>query len=111
MTLIALLFATSAPAAPQAEKSLYERLGGVFAIASVVGHFSDALVENPMVGKNSKNPALRDWHTKNLGRLPGLEFMRTLWVCAATGGPFDYSATKPTTLTARWRGRSAVRAA
>jgi hemoglobin len=53
-----------------AEKSLYERLGGVFAIAAVVDHFSDAVVENPIVGKTSKNPALREWHTKNLGRLP-----------------------------------------
>ena len=95
MTLIALLVATSAPAAPEAEKSLYERLGGVFAIASVVDHFSDAVVENPIVGKGSKNPALSEWHTKNLGRLPGLKFMRTLWVCAATGGPFHYSPTKP----------------
>jgi hemoglobin len=94
-TLIAALVATSAPAAPEAEKSLYERLGGVFAIASVVDHFSDAVVQNPIVGKSSKNPALREWHTKNLGRLPGLKFMRTLWVCAATGGPFDYSPTKP----------------
>lgn len=78
-----------------AEKSLYERLGGVFAIAAVVDHFSDAVVENPIVGKTSKNPKLREWHTKNLGRLPGLKFMRTLWVCDATGGPFDFSATKP----------------
>src|SRR5688572_2957752 len=31
-------------AAPEAEKSLYERLGGVFAIAAVVDHFSDAVV-------------------------------------------------------------------
>jgi hemoglobin len=82
-------------AAPMADKSLYERLGGVFAIAAVVDHFSDALVENPMVGKSSKNPALRAWHTKNLGRLPGLKFMRTLWVCEVTGGPFKYSPTKP----------------
>ena len=29
------------------EKSLYERLGGVFAIAAVVDHFSDAVVKNP----------------------------------------------------------------
>jgi hypothetical protein len=27
------------------EKSLYERLGGVFAIAAVVDHFSDAVVK------------------------------------------------------------------
>ena len=80
--------------APAAEKSLYERLGGIFAIAGVVEHFSDAVVKNPMVGQNSKNPALREWHTKNLARLPGLKFMRTLWVAEVTGGPFKFSATK-----------------
>ena len=95
MTLTGLLVATSMQAAAQTEKSLYERLGGVFAIAAVVDHFSDAVVQNPIVGKTSKNPALREWHTKNLDRLPGLKFMRTLWVCEATGGPFKFSATKP----------------
>jgi hemoglobin len=77
------------------EKSLYERLGGVFAIAAVVDHFSDAIVKNPIVGQKSKNPQLRKWHTKNLGRLPGLKFMRTLWVCDVSGGPFKFTATKP----------------
>jgi len=77
------------------EKSLYERLGGVFAIAAVVDHFSDAVVKNPIVGQTSKNPQLREWHTKNLERLPGLKFMRTLWVCDASGGPFKFTATKP----------------
>ena len=77
------------------QKSLYERLGGAFAIAAVVNHFSDAVVKNPIVGRESKNPALREWHTKNLGRLPGLKFMRTLWVCNVAGGPFQYTATKP----------------
>ena len=77
------------------EKSLYERLGGVFAIAAVVDHFSDAVVKNPIVGQKSKNLQLREWHTKNLGRLPGLKFMRTLWVSNASGGPFQYTATKP----------------
>ena len=79
------------------EKSLYERLGGVFAISAVVDHFSDAVVKNPMVGQKSKNPQLKEWHTKNLGRLPGLKFMRTLWVCNISGGPFQYTATKPGT--------------
>ena len=79
------------------EKSLYERLGGVFAIAAVVDHFSDAVVKNPIVGQKSKNLQLREWHTKNLGRLPGLKFMRTLWVCNISGGPFQYTATKPGT--------------
>ena len=77
------------------ESSLYERLGGAFAIAAVVDHFSNALVHNPIVGQESENPALREWHTNNLGRLPGLKFMRTLWVCNVAGGPFQYTATKP----------------
>ncbi|MEO6044640.1 MAG: group 1 truncated hemoglobin [Tepidiformaceae bacterium] len=77
------------------ESSLYERVGGAFAIAAVINHFSDALVKNPIVGQGSQNPALREWHTNNLGRLPGLKFMRTLWVCNISGGPFEYAATKP----------------
>ena len=95
MALTAILFATSMQAAAQAEKSLYERLGGIFSIAQVVDHFSDALVNNPIVGKDSKNPALRNWHRNNLGRLPGLKFMRTLWVAEVSGGPFKFSPTKP----------------
>ncbi len=77
------------------EESLYDRLGGVFAIAAVVDHFSDAVVQNPIVGQESDNPALRDWHTNQLDRLPGLKFMRTLWVCNVAGGPFQYTATEP----------------
>jgi hemoglobin len=56
------------------ETSLYERLGGAFAIGAVVDHFSDAIVHNPTVGRNSENPARREWHTNSLGRLPGLKF-------------------------------------
>ena len=77
------------------ESSLYDRLGGVFAIAAVIDHFSDAVVKNPIVGQKSANPALREWHTNNLGRLPGLKFMRTLWVCNVAGGPFQFTATRP----------------
>ena len=77
------------------EPSLYERLGGVFAIAAVVDHFSDAVVKNPIVGQQSKNPELREWHTEHLDRLPGLKFMRTLWLCNVAGGPFQYTATEP----------------
>ncbi len=38
----------------------------------------------------SDNPALREWHTKELARLPGLKFMRTLWLCNVAGGPQGY---------------------
>mgnify|MGYP003439652775 FL=1 len=77
------------------ESSLYDRLGGAFAIAAVVDHFSEAIVQNPLVGQTSENLALREWHTNNLGRLPGLKFMRTLWVCDIAGGPQQYAATQP----------------
>src|SRR5215510_7060582 len=99
VALVGAMLGTSAAYAqakqPAPEKTLYERLGGVFAIAAVVDHFSDAIVKNPIVGQNSKNPQMREWHTKNLARLPGLKFMRTLWVCNVAGGPFQFTATKP----------------
>ena len=59
------------------KQTLYERLGGIFSIAAVVDHFSDSIVKNPIVGQNSQNPALKEWHRNNLARLPGLKFMRT----------------------------------
>jgi len=70
---------------------LYERLGGICAIAAVVDHFSDALIKNETV--LHANPELVEWHTdKYPGRLQGLKFLRTLWVAAVSGGPFQYTA-------------------
>ena len=77
------------------EPSLYERLGGVFAIAAVVDRFSDAIIENAAVGKLSQNPQLRKWSNDQPERLPGLKWMRTLWVCEVSGGPYTYVGTKP----------------
>ena len=77
------------------DQSLYERLGGVFAIAAVIDHFSDAVVKNAVAGQGSDNPALRAWHTEQLARLPGLKWLRTLWVCNVSGGPYEYLGTKP----------------
>lgn len=78
-----------------AVETLYERLGGVFAIAAVIDHFSDAIVRNAIVGQKSDNRELREWHTEQLDRLAGLKFMRTLWVCEVAGGPFQFAATRP----------------
>ena len=77
------------------DATLYDRLGGAFAIAAVVNKFSDALIQDPIVGQQSQNPELRDWHTNSLDRLPGLKFMRTLWLLNVAGGPFEYTATRP----------------
>lgn len=73
------------------EGTLYDRLGGLFSIAAVVDRFSDRLIDNPIVGKDSANPMLQDWHRNKLGRLPGLKFMRTLWLASLSGGPFKYT--------------------
>jgi hemoglobin len=78
-----------------AQSSLYERLGGAFAIAAVVDRFSDTIIHDRVAGDGSTNPALREWHTKELARLPGLKFMRTLWLCNVAGGPQGYVGTQP----------------
>ena len=78
------------------EQSLYDRLGGAFAIAAVVDHFSDAVVKNPIVGQQSANPQ------------PARVAQRTTWVacqvsssCApcgsatSSGGPIKYAGTEP----------------
>ena len=81
--------AGGAPQTAPAEPSLYDRLGGYFAIAAVVDRFSDKIIRNP---KLNRNPALRRWNrTQAKARLPGLKFGRTLWIAAAAGGPFVYT--------------------
>ena len=73
-----------------AEPTLYERLGGIFAIAAVVDNFSDRLLKNPKIIE--ANPELHEWHTVTYhARLPGLKWLRTLWLAALAGGPFEYT--------------------
>jgi hemoglobin len=83
------------PAEGKTGTSLYDRLGGIYAIAAVVDYFSDEVVKDRVAGAGSKNPVLREWHTKNLDRLPGLKWMRTLWVANVSGGPYGYVPTVP----------------
>jgi hemoglobin len=71
------------------EQSLYERVGGIFAIAAVVNRFSDEIIKNP---KLNVNPALKAWNeTEAEFRLPGLKFGRTQWVASLAGGPYEYT--------------------
>jgi hemoglobin len=73
-----------------AEPTLYERLGGIFAIAAVVDNFSDRLLKNPKIVE--ANPELHEWHTEAYAtRLPGLKWLRTLWLASLAGGPFQYT--------------------
>lgn len=42
--------------------TLYERLGGAFKIAEIVDHFSERLIENPVVGQTSQRRPRGDGH-------------------------------------------------
>ena len=76
------------------EKTLYERLGGIYVISGLVDHFSDAVINDPIAGKNSSNPCLKKWYAEKMDqRLSGLKWMRTLWVCDQAGGPYKYVPT------------------
>ena len=71
------------------EQSLYERVGGIYAIAAVVDRFSEAILTNE---KLNQNPALKAWNdTQVAARLPGLKFGRTIWIAALVGGPYNYT--------------------
>jgi hemoglobin len=86
MWLIVVL-AIAAPAAAQpATKPLYDRLGGVYSLATVVDDFIERLLVNDTL---NANPAIREARA----RVPkaGLKFHVTALVCAATGGPCMYT--------------------
>jgi hemoglobin len=70
---------------PMQEKPLYERLGGVYAIASVVDVFIEKLLVNDVLNANPKIKEARD-------RVPkaGLKYRVTSLVCQVTGGPEKY---------------------
>ncbi len=78
--------AAEAPAQEASELSLYDRLGGVYNIATVVDDFIERLFVNETL---NANPAIREARD----RVPkaGLKFRVTALVCQATGGPQNYT--------------------
>ncbi|HEU4499573.1 MAG TPA: group 1 truncated hemoglobin [Sphingomicrobium sp.] len=71
------------------DKGLFDRLGGFFGIAAVVNNFSDAILVNPVL---NANPALAAWTQNEAAtRLPGLKFLRTMWIASMVGGPIKYT--------------------
>jgi hemoglobin len=77
---------TRTAAAQVAQPSLYDRLGGVYSIATVVDDFIERLLVN---AKLNANPAINEARK----RVPkaGLKFHVTALVCAATGGTCAYT--------------------
>lgn len=75
------------PAQAQEERAtLYERLGGTYAIATVVDEFIERLLVNTTL---NANPAIAEAR----GRVPkaGLKFRVTAMMAQATGGPEVYT--------------------
>lgn len=70
----------------QEKKSLYERLGGAYAIATVVDAFIDELLVNDTLNANPAINAARARVPR-----PGLKFHVTALVCQVTGGPQTYT--------------------
>jgi hemoglobin len=72
---------------PSQEKpSLYDRLGGVYNIATVVDDFIDRLMVDPRL---NANPRVDEAHHRVSPA--GFKFLATEMVCWATGGPQTYS--------------------
>ena len=68
------------------QPSLYERLGGVYAIATVVDDFIDRIMVDPRL---NANPRVNDAHHRVSPA--GFKYLVTEMVCWATGGPQKYT--------------------
>ena len=83
----ALVVSTGGVATAQEKpQPLYDRLGGVYSIATVVDDFIERLLVNHTL---NANPAINEARA----RVPkaGLKFQVTALVCEATGGPCKYT--------------------
>lgn len=70
----------------QNQPSLYDRLGGVYSIATVVDDLIDRVMADPRL---NANPAVDEAHHK----VPpaGFKYLATEMVCWASGGPQKYT--------------------
>ena len=68
------------------QPTLYERLGGVYSIATVMDDFIDRVMADPRL---NANPLVDEAHH----RVPpaGFKYLVTEMVCWATGGPQQYT--------------------
>lgn len=71
---------------PDQAPSLYDRLGGVYNIATVVDDLIDRVMTDPRL---NKNPAVDEAHHRVSPA--GFKFLVTEMVCWAGGGPQQYS--------------------
>jgi hemoglobin len=81
-----LIVTTIAHAAEPKKPTLYDRLGGAYAIATVVDAFIEKLLVNDTL---NANPAIKE--ARNRVPKAGLKFHVTALVCQVTGGPQQYT--------------------
>ena len=73
------------PTQPQ-KPTLYERLGGVYSIATVIDDLIDRVITDARL---NANPAVNEAHHKVLPA--GFKYLATEMVCWAAGGPQKYT--------------------
>jgi hemoglobin len=87
---VLLLVGCATAYSPPSEKAttvpLYDRLGGVYAIATVVDDFIERLLVNDTLNANPAIKAARDRVPKS-----GLKYQVTAFTCQVTGGPCTYT--------------------
>ena len=66
--------------------TLYERLGGVYSIATVIDDFIDRVMKDPRL---NANPLVDEAHHRVSPG--GFKYLATELVCQATGGPQKYT--------------------
>src|ERR671923_647708 len=76
---------TASEATPT-QKALYDRLGGVYAIAAVIDDLINRVMDNPRL---NANPKVDEAHHR-VSRA-GFKYLVTEMVCGATGGPQQYT--------------------
>lgn len=87
VVIVVMVGATTQPARAQAtQPSLYERLGGVYSIATVVDDFIERLLVNDTL---NANPAINE--ARRRVAKAGLKFHVTALVCEVSGGPCKYT--------------------
>jgi len=72
--------------AADATSALYDRLGGVYSIATVVDDFIDWIMADPRL---NANPRVDEAHHRVAP--PGFKYLVTEMICWAAGGPQSYT--------------------
>jgi len=72
--------------AESAKTALYDRLGGVYSIATVVDDFVDRVIADPIL---NANPRVNEAHHRVAAA--GIKYLVTEMMCWATGGPQKYT--------------------